>query len=99
MGQPHGLGHGGAVVGNDDERVHAVADEGLHVLELADVVAVGGLHEDVGAEFPDAGGEHVAIVLPALLLERVHGETDDGPVRAGGGRARATAQREADEQR
>ena len=76
MGEFHGLGAGGAVVGDDHQHVDALREQAFHVLDLPSVVAVRGLHEDLGAERAGAFDEHLAVGLPALFLQRIHGEPD-----------------------
>jgi len=77
VGELHGFGHGGAVVGHDYNGIDVIADERFHVAQLADVIAVGGLHEDLGAQLTSTRNEQVAVALPALFLEGVHRKSDD----------------------
>lgn len=101
VGELHGFGHGGAVVWHDYNGIDMIADERFHVAKLADVIAVGGLHEDFRSQLASTGDEEVAVALPAFLFEGVHRESDDqcAAIRGGLGISRAAINREANEQR
>ena len=71
------LGHRRAVVRHDHQHVDAVGDQLLDVADLHRVVAVGGENEDARAELRGPLHEHVAIGLPARLLERVERQADE----------------------
>ena len=77
MRHANGFGHGRAVVRHDDQDVHLPADQRLHVGDLAGVIAVGRLNQDLGAQFPGPLHKEVAVLLKPLLLQRVHRKTDE----------------------
>ena len=64
------------VVGHHEQDVHALGEEVLGLGVLQGVVAVGRLHEDLAPRAPPRLHDQVAVALPALLLEGVHGEAD-----------------------
>ena len=77
MRQSHRFRARRAIVRDDHEHLHALRDQSLHVLDLADIVAVRVLHDDFGAEFLRPRHKHVPIALPAFLFQRIHREPDE----------------------
>ena len=59
-----------------DQHVDAFGQHVVGLLGLHGVVAVGDLHVERGADFLRALLDELLVALPALFLERVHGESD-----------------------
>src|SRR4029079_11771641 len=82
------LGHGGAVMRDNNERIDVPADQRLDILDLLGIAAVRRKIDDFGAELSGAFHKHVAIALPPFFLEGIHRQADERAAVAG---ARAPA--------
>lgn len=66
-----------AVVRYDHKHIDTPTNQRLDIADLTRVIAVGRLHQNIGAELLSAGDKQIAIALSAFFLERVHGKADE----------------------